>query len=50
MNAAFKAATLLSLANKEGGVVLFDNGLDPADMVKNREIEILKNLLVRLFL
>jgi len=44
MNAAFKAATLLSLANKEGGVVLFDNGLDPADMVKNGEIEILKNL------
>ncbi len=44
MNAAFKAANLLSLANKEGGVVLFDNGLDPADMVKNGEIETLKNL------
>lgn len=44
MNAAFKAANLLSLANKEGGVVLFDNGLDPADMVKNGEIGTLKNL------
>ncbi|MBD5165174.1 DNA primase [Helicobacter sp.] len=44
MNAAFKAANLLSLANKDGGVVLFDNGLDPADMVKNGEIETLKNL------
>lgn len=44
MNAAFKAANLLSLANKEGGVVLFDNGLDPADMVKNGEIEALRNL------
>ncbi|WP_297809802.1 DNA primase [uncultured Helicobacter sp.] len=44
MNAAFKAANLLSLANKEGGVVLFDNGLDPADMVKNGEIETLKSL------
>ncbi len=43
-NAAFKAANLLSIANKEGGVVLFDNGLDPADMVKNGEIEALKNL------
>lgn len=44
INAAFKAASLLSLANKEGGVVLFDNGLDPADMVKNGEIQNLKNL------
>lgn len=44
MQAAFKAASLLSLANKEGGVVLFDGGLDPADMVKNGEIEELKSL------
>ena len=44
INAAFKAAFLLSLANKEGGVVIFDGGLDPADMVKNGEIEKLKNL------
>ena len=44
MQAAFKAASLLSLAGKEGGVVLFDGGLDPADMVKNGEIEELKSL------
>lgn len=44
MNAAFKAASLLSLANKEGGVVLFDGGLDPADMVKNGDIARLKEL------
>lgn len=44
MQAAFKAANLLSVANKQGGVVLFDGGLDPADMVKNGEIEELKSL------
>lgn len=44
VNAAYKAATLLSLAKKEGGVVLFDGGLDPADMVKNGEIKRLKEL------
>ena len=44
MNAAFKAASLLSLANKEGGVVLFDGGLDPADMVKKGDIARLKEL------
>ncbi|MDD6055586.1 MAG: DNA primase [Helicobacteraceae bacterium] len=43
-NAAFKAATLLSIAKKRGGVVLFEGGLDPADMVKNGEIEALKEL------
>lgn len=42
--AAFKAAMLLSLANKEGGVVIFNKGLDPADMVNNGEIEQLKDL------
>ncbi|MBX7490085.1 DNA primase [Helicobacter turcicus] len=44
MQAAFKAASLLSIANKQGGVVLFDGELDPADMVKNGEIEELKSL------
>ncbi|TLD85279.1 DNA primase [Helicobacter sp. MIT 11-5569] len=44
MQAAFKAAMLLSIANKQGGVVLFDGGLDPADMVKNGAIEELKSL------
>ena len=42
--AAFKAAMLLSLAHKEGGVVIFDKGLDPADMVNNGEIKQLKDL------
>lgn len=44
MQAAFKAASLLSIAKKQGGVVLFEEGLDPADMVKNGEIETLKSL------
>lgn len=43
-NAAFRAATLLSLANKEGGVVFFEGGLDPADMVKEGKIAELKNI------
>lgn len=43
-NAAFKAAKLLSLANKQGGVVLFEGGLDPADMVNRGEILALKEL------
>ena len=33
INAATKAALLLSAHNFEGGVVLFGNGMDPADMV-----------------
>jgi len=33
INAAMKAALLLSAHNFEGGVVLFGNGMDPADMV-----------------
>ncbi|MDE5602413.1 MAG: DNA primase [Helicobacter sp.] len=45
IKAAFKAAMLLSLAQKDGGVVIFDKGLDPADMVNNGEIERLKGLL-----
>jgi len=33
INAAMKAAILLSSHNFEGGIVLFGNGIDPADMV-----------------
>lgn len=44
MQAAFKAATLLSIANKQGGVILLDGGLDPADMVKRGELATLKSL------
>ncbi len=34
-NAALKASKLLSLSGFDGGVVLFEDGVDPADMVKN---------------
>lgn len=38
-NAALKASKLLSASGFNGGVVLFEGGLDPADMVKNKRIE-----------
>lgn len=42
VNAAFKASALL--ANKSGGVVIFEGGKDPADMVKEGRIDELKRL------
>ncbi len=42
--AGFKASLLLSQKGFRGGVVLFPKGVDPADMVKNREINQLKSL------
>lgn len=42
--AALKAAKLLSSSGFNGGVVLFEGGLDPADMVKSGQIEALKKL------
>lgn len=42
VNAAFKASALL--ANKSGGVVIFEGGKDPADMVKEGRIDELKHL------
>jgi DNA primase len=42
--AALKAAKLLSAAGFDGGVVIFDEGVDPADMVKNGHIEELSRL------
>ncbi|MBU0633238.1 DNA primase [bacterium] len=42
--AALKAARLLSASGFNGGVVLFGGGMDPADMVKNGQIEELNNL------
>ncbi len=44
-NAALKAARLLSASGFDGGVILFGNGLDPADMVKNGELEALSSML-----
>lgn len=42
--AALKAAKLLSASSFNGGVVIFEGGLDPADMVKNGSIEELSNM------
>ncbi len=42
--AAFKAAKMLSLKSYDGGVVVFPAGVDPADMVKNGQIEELNKL------
>lgn len=42
VNAAFKASILL--ANKSGGVVIFEGGKDPADMVKEGRIDELARL------
>ena len=44
INAAMKASQLLSTHNFEGGVVLFDGGADPADMVKAGKIEEVERL------
>jgi DNA primase len=38
LNAAYKAALMLSGGNFEGGVVIFAQGIDPADMVKENRI------------
>ncbi|MFZ2889032.1 DNA primase, partial [Sulfuricurvum sp.] len=45
--AAFKASKLLSGSGFDGGVILFEGGLDPADMIKNGQIEALNALLHR---
>jgi len=42
--AALKASMLLSKHSFKGGVILFGEGMDPADMVKNRKIEKLNKL------
>src|SRR5574344_1632961 len=44
VNAAFKASVMLSQNGFDGGVVIFENGADPADMVKDRKIEELEEL------
>ncbi|PHR56565.1 MAG: DNA primase [Arcobacter sp.] len=45
LNAAIKASKLVSAAGMDGGVVIFGDGLDPADMVRNGQIEELNRLL-----
>jgi DNA primase len=42
--AAFKAAVMLSQSEFEGGVVIFSDGQDPADMVKDKKIEELNEI------
>ena len=42
--AALKASKLLSSSGFDGGVVIFGDGLDPADMVKNGDVEELSNM------
>lgn len=42
--AALKASKLLSVGGFDGGVIIFEEGLDPADMVHNGEVEALANL------
>ena len=42
--AALKASKLLSASGFNGGVVVFDGGLDPADMVKEGRVEELGNM------
>ena len=44
LNAAFKASVMLSQNQFDGGVVIFKDGLDPADMVKDQRIEELNKM------
>jgi DNA primase len=44
INAALKAAKLLSSGGFRGGVVIFSGGMDPADMVKNAKIDELNEI------
>jgi DNA primase len=47
INAAMKAALLLSAHNFEGGVVLFSGGMDPADMVVKGDIEAIESMIAK---
>ncbi len=44
-NAAYKASLMLAKEQRRGGVISFENNLDPADMIANGQIETLKNWL-----
>jgi len=46
LNAAYKASLLLSHGDFIGGVVIFEDGMDPADMVKNNNIDKLNEMLL----
>ena len=42
--AAFKASVMLSQSEFEGGVIIFDDGMDPADMVNKNKVEELNEI------
>ncbi len=44
LNAAFKASVMLSQGDFEGGVVIFGEGKDPADMVNDGKVEELNKI------
>ncbi|SKB63034.1 DNA primase [Malaciobacter marinus] len=44
LNAAFKASVMLSQSEFEGGVIIFEEGKDPADMVKDGQIQKLNEI------
>lgn len=44
LNAAYKASLLLSHSDFMGGVVIFKDGLDPADMVQNNQVDELNEM------
>lgn len=44
-NASFKASKLLSEFGIDGGVILFDDGVDPADMIKDHREEELYSIM-----
>lgn len=44
LNAAYKASVMLSQGDFEGGVVIFGEGKDPADMVKEGKVEELNKI------
>lgn len=44
LNAAFKASIMLSQGEFEGGVVIFGDGKDPADMVNDGKVEELNSI------
>ena len=44
LNAAFKASVMLSQGEFDGGVIIFGDGKDPADMVNDGKVEELNNI------
>ncbi len=47
LNAAYKASVLLAQSNFSGGVVIFEGGMDPADMVKEGKVDTLNTMFAK---